>query len=158
VLWLLLTIWQSQWGFHDNKSYLYYQSLWCNHLYSCVEMIRNENYLPFSWMKVFSILTDFSIFCKGPDSSWDLCIFDEFFLGGKVCIFDKEIKKIERILICINSRTFSVFVQKNTHPCILHQTEVHLKDWFYFCNLNSTLTYPSFKSSKCTGFIHMWWF
>jgi hypothetical protein len=32
----------------------------------------------------------------------------------EVCFFDKEISNFERILICINSRKFSVFVQKNS--------------------------------------------
>jgi hypothetical protein len=40
---------------------------------------------------------------------------------------------------------------KNT---LLRQTEVHLKD-FFFCNLNSTITYPSFELFECTDFIHV---
>ena len=32
----------------------------------------------------------------------------------EVCFFEKEISNFERILICINSRKFSVFVQKNS--------------------------------------------
>ena len=46
-------------------------------------------------MKVFSILTEFSFFGKGPDSSGDSCKFDDFFSGGEVYIFDKEIKSLK---------------------------------------------------------------
>ena len=78
---------------------------WNDQKWKLLTIFMDESFQYFDW---------FQYFYKGPDSSWDLCIFDDFFLGGKVYIFDKEIKKIERILICINSRTFSVFVQKNT--------------------------------------------
>ena len=45
-----------------------------------------------AWVKVFSILTDFSFFGKGPDSSWNSCKFDEFFKGGGTH-FGQRIKK-----------------------------------------------------------------
>ena len=47
------------------------------------------------------------------------------YFWGEVCIFDKEIKKIERIPICFSSRKFSVFIQKNTftHVLLLRQRQ-----------------------------------
>jgi hypothetical protein len=47
------------------------------------------------------------------------------YFWGEVCIFDKEIKKIERILICFSSRKFSVFIQKKTftHVLLLRQRQ-----------------------------------
>jgi hypothetical protein len=53
-----------------------------------------ESFQYFDWFQFF--------FGKDPNSSWDLCKFDEFFLGGVVHIYDKKFKKTERILICVN--------------------------------------------------------
>jgi hypothetical protein len=80
-----------------------------------------------------------------------LCIFDDFFLGGKVYIFDKEIKKIERILICINSRTFSVFVPKNTfiHAfCIKLKFILKIDCLASFANLSVSFTYQTSDDNR----------
>ena len=41
-------------------------------------------------MKVFSILTEFIFFGKGPDISGDSCKFDEFFSGGEDAFLTKK--------------------------------------------------------------------
>jgi hypothetical protein len=75
-----------------------------------------ESFQYFDWFQVF--------FGKGPESSWDSCKFDEFFQGVRYAFLTEIKKKIERILICVNSRKFSVFVQKNTF------THVYTVFWF----------------------------
>jgi hypothetical protein len=50
-------------------------------------------YCLITWVKVFSILTDFRFFGKDPDSSRDLCKFDEvFFQGVKYAFLTKKWK------------------------------------------------------------------
>ena len=67
-------------------------------------------------MKVFSILTDFVFLAKVHQTVLEIHVNFMSILGDEVLIFDKEIKNFERILICVNSRKFSVFVQKTLSP------------------------------------------
>jgi hypothetical protein len=56
----------------------------------------------------FQYFDGIQFFGKGPDISGDSCKFDDFFSGGEVCIFDKEIKSFERILICLSPVDFCI--------------------------------------------------
>ena len=42
-------------------------------------------------------------------------VFDEFFLGGEICIFDKEIKNFQRILLIVENLQYCP--KKHFHPC-----------------------------------------
>ena len=83
----------------------------------CVKIDRVDRVTVNTHIFVLSILTDFSFF--GPDSSWDSCKFDEFFRGWGMHFWQRN-KKCWKDPGCVNSRIFSVFVQKNTftHDCV----------------------------------------
>ena len=61
-----------------------------------------------TWVKVFSILTDFSFLGKVQTVLEIRVNLMSFFSGGEVCIFDKEIKNFERILICLSPVDFCI--------------------------------------------------
>ena len=42
-------------------------------------------------------------------------VFDEFFLGGEICISDKEIKNFQRILLIVENLQYCP--KKHFHPC-----------------------------------------
>jgi len=70
-------------------------------------------YVIISWVKVFSILTDFSLLGK-VQTVLEIRVIWWVFLWDEVHIFDKEIKKFEKILICFKSCWF------------LYQSPIHL--------------------------------
>jgi hypothetical protein len=109
-------------------------------------------YCLITWVKVFSILTDFRFFGKDPDSSRDLCKFDEFFFQGvKYAFLTKKWKILKGSWLfksCwflfqspIHLWNVSIVVSIYTHP---NPIAVSVR----FTTLTGDIVWPTFNSKK----------
>jgi hypothetical protein len=87
------------------------------HVYSIQSyVIKFNSDLREKWVKVFSILTEISVFLANVQTVFEIRVKLMSFLGGEGRIFDKEIKKIERILTVLIVEHFQYLSKKTLTP------------------------------------------
>jgi len=108
-----------------------------------------------AWGKVFSILTDFSFFGKGPEGSWDSCKFDDFFSGGQVRIFEKRNSKFWEDPDLFKSCWFlcqSPIHLWNVSMLVSIYTPKPPSSSIRITTLTGDIVWPTFNSRKCSVF------